>query len=150
MNYVILLIVIEFVVFTYTFRFQRTTLSISRSLVGDSSIQTMLTPVWVGILGWMNVPLMVLAIIAIGLSYSWVLAIMYFIALHLVHSTVDTFTPIPSYKHCFSIIKKHLSKSSDLGRVNKKNVRTTLEADKLLSEVKNIEKQYLSGKVKIG
>ncbi|MDP3724199.1 MAG: hypothetical protein Q8R11_01040 [bacterium] len=94
----------------YTFRFQRVTLSISRKLLdyGDTNTQMILTPNWVGILGWISTGLLLVNGVLFFVFYGWV----YILMLSFFHffglAILEKFSPIPPYGYFFEIIEKHL------------------------------------------
>ena len=58
---------------TFAFRFQRTTLNISRAIFnkGSSNVQMLLSPTWLGILGWLVHGLVILISILVWNSFRY-------------------------------------------------------------------------------
>ena len=143
-DFVIVLIVIHFFLFVYTFRFQRTTLGLSREHLGQgtSKYQQILTPTWMGILGWFQTILYVSAIISVFFVYGWLFAVGYILISQVGFTLVDGITPIPSYTHCFKTIKNHLLKEIHL--TNDEEMKNGLR--KVLVQVVASEKKALEEK----
>lgn len=138
--FVSILLFIYFVIDTFVYRFQRTTLSISRSIigVGNSNLQSWLTPDWMGLLGWISRTLWIIITILLFFYFGWSFTLIFLLYVFLGGAFVDFITPLPSYSQCFKIIENHL----------KKEVQQTLDFDKkelfkqLLTEIMKIKKEY--------
>jgi len=138
--FVSFLLFIYFVIDTFVYRFQRTTLSISRSIigVGNPNLQSWLTPDWVGLLGWISRALWIIITILLFFYFGWSFTLIFLSYVFLGGAFVDFITPFPSYNQCFKIIEKSL----------KKDIKTALNPDKkealinLLSEVERIKERY--------
>ena len=111
---VAVLLLIYFVVTTYTFRFQRTTLSLSREILGFGStdVQVMLTPNWMGVLGWAGTALLVLNVVLVFIAFGWVYSLLLIFYAFVLGALVDAITPLPSYTHTFNIIERHLEQEA--------------------------------------
>jgi hypothetical protein len=135
-----LLLIVQFSINTLVFRFQRTTLGISRLLfgVGDAKVQSLLTPDWIGLLGWLNSALSIILIILILICFDWLLAIIFVFYLLIGAVIVDFITPLPSYKQCFNIIKNSL-KNDIKNQIGEKDL-----LEQLLKQVIGIEYKYLN------
>ena len=99
----------------YVFRFQRTTRSVSQLLVGhvDRSLQTVLTPNWMGALGWFSTGLAVATGFCAWLVFGW-LAVLGVAGYALVIAAlVDVVSPLPTYRHCFDVMESCLQSASD-------------------------------------
>lgn len=126
---------------TFTFRFQRTTLSISQVLFneGNPRIQVLMSPIWLGILGWTNTGLTILLSVLMWISFGWIYTILFWAYALLGTAIVDSITPFPSYNFCFRIIKKSMKK--DLSKTQSIEDKEILQ--EMLSKVENIESEYL-------
>lgn len=112
-NTAILVLVVVFVANSvFTFRFQRTTLGICRELFGrrDTRVQILMTPPWVGFLGWSHTALFIAVTAVLWITYGWPFglgALVYgFVGL----AVVDMVSPLPTYRFCFKLIEGELDK----------------------------------------
>lgn len=113
-------VILDLVLNVYTFRFQRTTLSIARMMGASGTqitgnIQILLTPNHLGTLAHISTIIGAVTFALIGANLGWFIAAIYFIIKILGVSFIDVFTPFPSYRHCFDIIESHLHKEIALG-----------------------------------
>lgn len=125
------------------FRFQRTTLSLSREHLGagDTNYQTLLTPNWMGALGWINSALLVVNIILFLVFYGWVWSLLIIACGLALTGIFDAFTPLPTYSHCFDVVSKHLGKEEK--RAKKEDNKELLETIRLLKrQVKNSREKH--------
>ena len=107
---VIFLTIIYIVSHTFLYRFQRTTLSISRQ-IGDRKLQATLTPNWITIIYWTNFILLIGLSVLIFIEFNWLWVLIFLIYSFIITPLIDIlFLPIPSYKNCFAIIKRGLQK----------------------------------------
>ena len=143
MNITTALILVHFLLFVYTFRFQRTTLGISRQALGQGSAQYqgVLTPSWMGILGWAQTGLYIIAIVMVFLTYGWLYAIGYVVGSQIGYSMFDAITPFPSYTYCFNVIKRHIN--SEMAKANDDEARQSLEM--ILASVVRSETEAAAG-----
>lgn len=137
-----ILLFIYLILNTFVFRYQRTTLGISRKIsgIGNSNIQAMLTPAWMGGLGLIKTILIVGLIIWAYFLYNWIFSAAIIVFVFLGTTIVDIVSPFPTYNQCFKIIKKSLTNDMLICTDNIRNV----ELLKLLVEVKKIEEDNLS------
>ncbi len=102
---------IFFILNTYVFMYQRTTLTIARvirdrvSNTPITQVQLLLTPNWIGLLGWTSTIGLYGSLILIGWQINVLLAIGILIATHVSHAII----PIPS-EYFYELVKKHLHK----------------------------------------
>lgn len=137
--YVLILILVKIILTTFVFRFQRTTLSISRKVlgVGNANFQSILTPNWIGILGWADTGLSILLIGLIFIKFGWLWALLAIAFIIFGATIIDVISPIPSYKLCFNLIKRSLK--NDITKEDENNEKL----EQVLDLVINIEKEYL-------
>ena len=142
MNIAIILIIIHWILFHYTFEFQRITLTLARQqdIENTKDYQIILTPTWMGILGWTLNIIHILAIILVYLYHGWIIAIIYAVLSYFgFYSFIGFYIHYPSKKHYFSIIKRHL-----LGEIKKGKIEITsiyqhiIEAEKTLKIWNNL------------
>jgi hypothetical protein len=97
----------DFFITTFTFRYQRTTLNISRTILGvaDANLQASLSPTWVGALSIIS--LLFKVILAILIYYELPLICPLIYILYAIFGTAinDLFSTFPSYNYCFNIVK---------------------------------------------
>jgi len=137
---IIPLLLTYFIINTFAFRFQRTTLSISRSIlnVGKAEFQALLTPVWIGLLGWISQALWIIISILLFLQFGWIQALVFLLYVFMGTAFFDSITPLPSYNQCFNIIEKNLKKG-----VNKsKNLLQKIGLEEILEKIQTIKKEY--------
>jgi hypothetical protein len=128
------LVIIYVINNTFVYRFQRTTLGISRQ-TGDRGLQATLTPNWIAWLYWSNFILLIGLSILIFVTFSWLWLLIFLVYAFVVTPIIGVLFPIPSYKKCFEMIKKGLQK--DIDRSKDENKRLTFS--RLLEVVKNEE-----------
>lgn len=132
------LLIIYFISNTFVFRYQKTTLSISRAVMngGYYRVQTALTPSWIGLVGWCNKGLAVLVTILLFIKFGWPWCLAFLAYVFVGTSIVDTFTPLPSHKQCFALIEKKVKNS--IMASNDKEEKELLE--KLLLKINKVRK----------
>lgn len=142
MTIVIILLIAYFIINTFVYRFQRTTLSISRDIIGygNLNMQALLTANWIGLLGWINTCLWIILCPLLFIKLGWLFAIIFLLYVFIGTSFIDTITPLPSYNQCFEIIKKSLNK--DILKTSGEEEKTMLT--NLLDEVIKIQFSTLS------
>jgi len=100
----------------YLFRFQRTTLQISRKLNDGSrsiDLQNAMTPTWMGVLGWGKMLAGIGLSVLIWLVWGW-LALAGFLAyMFLLGAWVDFISPLPTYGHCIKMIEIALARDGN-------------------------------------
>lgn len=169
-DWLFLLLGLYVVISVYTFRFQRTTLSISREILGhgDPGLQLVLTPNWMGVLGWIGTALLVINIVLFFIYFGWIWALGILGYGFIFGAFVDMVTPLPSYNHCFNIIEKELQNQikklknrvpdakdidkeaqkfpvlSEIGRQFKEeeHISTVKQLEDLLRSVKDMRKKH--------
>lgn len=121
----------------YVFLFQRVTLSIARLAEGVSrnDTQMILTPNWMGILGWIS---------SIGfygsLIYLWLdIGILWAVGGFVLSQIIFAIVPIPQ-NYYFGIITKHLTKEM----TNSKKIENRLIFASLLKRIEGIKKDYVA------
>jgi hypothetical protein len=98
----------------FVFRFQRTTLGVARKIVGATetqvvgAMQALMTPVWIGTLGWAHTICLLLLPLLIWWHYTW-----YYGAAVVLGATVgialfDFLSPLPPYSYCFRLMLAEL------------------------------------------
>lgn len=99
----------------YVFRFQRTARGISQELLGgvDQNLMLLLTPGWMGALGWTSSLLFVISIAAAWWALGWIVALTVVAYGLLLSAIIDVISPLPTYSHCFNIIESTLRAASD-------------------------------------
>ena len=97
---------------TFTFRFQRTTLSICRALYGqnDPRVQTVMTPVWLGLLGWTHTALIFVMTGVLWYFYGWLFGVAAFLYGFAGLALLDLISPLPTYRFCFKLIEAELDR----------------------------------------
>jgi len=138
MNIAILLLIVDWLVFNYVFKYQRVTLMLSRKHTGASSAeyQMLLTPNWVGILGWLTKLLHLGTAVAFFMVYGWFFAVFYLLLSFVGYGLIDAFVPFPSTQHYFKLIKNSIS--NDISSA--KSPMHIIELEKVLQAVKQTEK----------
>lgn len=138
--FIIALLIIYFINNTFVFRFQRTTLSISREMIGygDPHMQALLTPNWMGLLGWIDMGLWIILCPLLFIRFGWISVIIFLLCVFIGTALIDSFTPFPSYNQCFKIIEKSLNK--DIQTTSNQNKKTTLV--NLLGEIAKIKEKH--------
>jgi hypothetical protein len=115
----------------FTFRFQRTTLGISRSLVGNANLQIALTPIWIGILGWLHTFALICLTTLLWYHYSWIFGIG-FLALGTAGlALINAVSPVPSYHRCFDLESELMNRYAT----------GDISANQLATQVAEIRKQ---------
>lgn len=111
-DWLFLLLGLYVVISVYTFRFQRTTLSISREILGrgDPDLQLVLTPNWMGVLAWSGTALLVINLVLFFIYFGWIWALGILGYGFIFGAFVDMVTPLPPYYHCFNIVERELNK----------------------------------------
>lgn len=99
----------------YVFRFQRTTRGISQELLDgvDQNLMLLLTPGWMGTLGWTSSLLFVISIAAAWWALGWVATLAVVAYGLLLSAIIDVISPLPTYSHCFNIVESTLKAASD-------------------------------------
>jgi len=135
----IVLIIIDWVVFNYTFKYQRTTLELSRMHLGtgNAHYQAILSPTWLGLVGWLVNLLHLAPVILFFLIYGWIWALLYLLISFLGFGAIDAFIAFPTKKYYFQLIKKSLK--NDINKTKNKKQKITLK--KVLKEVTKTEKK---------
>ena len=138
MNIAIILLVIDWLVFNYVFKYQRITLILSRKYTGKGSVeyQKLLTPNWIGVIGWLVNILHISTAIAFFMIYGWVEAVFYLLLSFIGYGIIDAFIPLPPTGYYIELIKKSL-------RADIKNSKKTIqknELEKILQMVIDAEK----------
>lgn len=116
--------ILYFLINTFVFRFQRTTLSISREHLGQNypKYQMILTPKWVGVLGWINKLLMLFSVVFAFVFYGLVSIFLVLLYSFIGTALVDTITPWPSYSKCFEIIEKWFTQDKSLSKKDREEI----------------------------
>ena len=128
------LIIIYIISHTFLYRFERPTLGIARKM-GNRKLQATLTPTWVTIIYWSNFILLIGLPILIFREFSWLWALIFLIYSFIITPVINIFLPIPSYKSCFTMIKRGLQKDAK----QSKDEMRKLVFSQLLEVVKNEE-----------
>ena len=94
----------------FTCRFQRTTLGICRTLLGqnDARVQAFMTPAWVGLLGWIHTALIVVVTAILWFAYGWPFGVGALVYSFVGMAIVDAVSPLPTYGFCFRLIEREL------------------------------------------
>lgn len=132
----LLIFAIFFIVHLYVFMYQRATLTITRAMgnVSIAQVQMVLTPNWMGVLGWISTFGLYGSYILIWLQVGLIWAIALFILNHLISAII----PIPS-KYFYNLVEKHLEKEIK-GNKNKEQ-RAALIV--FFAQVKQITENYI-------
>jgi len=127
---------------TFVFRFQRTTLSVSRVLLnqGNANLQMLLTPNWVGLLGRINRGLWIALTMSIFVEFGWLWSVVLLGYIFFGSAITDIITPVPSYAQCFTIIKKTLH--DGIKEQGAKNHEAMAALQQLLDNVESIEREH--------
>lgn len=113
MGVLILLVLFFYVVSnTFVFRFQRTTLSLSMAVTKKDvpNVQKMMTPVWVGALGWVNTIILIALFIYFVVTSSWLWLATLLLYAFVGTAIIDRFIPLPSYRLCTELVMSGLRK----------------------------------------
>jgi hypothetical protein len=106
--------VVSFIIYVflsqYVFRFQRTARGVSQELLGaiDARLQTLLTPNWMGALGWLSTGLWIVATILTWVAFGWLGGVGVFIYGLILAALTDVVSPFLTYTHCFNVIESAL------------------------------------------
>ena len=125
----------------FVFRFQRTTLGISRVLDTGRDIRGELTPLWIVGLYWVDLGLGLLLAVLILARFGWIWLLVFLVSSLVATALVDVVSPLPSYAQCFGIIKRHLARSSRPS-ANLERAKRAVDAYVLLGMVSDIESRY--------
>lgn len=101
------------VLFQYVFRFQRTTLGITRLVGGGRrtvDLQVAMTPDWVGTLGWISTLAMIVAGFMVWRTWGWLPLGGFALYVVVLAPSVDVISPFPTYRHCFQVIERVLER----------------------------------------
>jgi hypothetical protein len=117
----------------YVFRFQRTTRGVSHELVGvtDPRLQILVTPNWMGALGWLSTALWIIATILTWVAFGWLGGVGVVIYAFIFGALTDIVSPFPTYTHCFNVIESALRSGP-----------RDLAVDDLLDKVRSIRSQH--------
>lgn len=137
---VLLITLLTIIINSFIFRFQRTTLGITRSMgysdiQNAGSIQSFLTPDYLSTIHWINTILSAISFTLLGINISWVLAIVYLMFIFIITGVIDVFLPIPTHKFCINMIKKHLNKQ----RQKSKSIETLALTVKVLTIIDDVK-----------
>jgi hypothetical protein len=101
------------------FHFQRFTLSLARRIVWADNgsqnprdiaqIQTLITPVKIGLLGWLGYPFLVLACFVAFLAWGWPPVIGLIIWAFAVSAVIDFVWPLPTRAQSLGLVKREIS-----------------------------------------
>ncbi len=120
---------------TYVFMFQRATLTIARviEILPIAQVQAILTPNWVGAIGWISTIGLYASLVYIWLQHGLLWALGAFVASHLLTAVI----PIPSV-YFYNLVLRHLTKEISREKDNeKKEIFVELQ-----ETVKKISKNY--------
>lgn len=108
----IILILFDFFLTHYVFEFQRVTLILSRRHIGSGSseYQIILTPTWMGGLGWLSTIIHIVTGVLMYINYGWLFLLIYLSFVFAFYALIGTLVPFPTTAYYFQVIKKHLSK----------------------------------------
>lgn len=132
--YSLLIYSIFLIIFLFAFMYQRTTLTIARIIqnLPITEVQMILTPTWIGLIGWISYGMYV-ACILIGFEFGWTFGILSFIFAYI----LSVIIPIPS-SFFFNMIKDHLDNEIK----NCKNKEKARIFEDFENKVKDIRKEY--------
>ena len=141
MNIAIALLIVDWLLFNYVFKYQRVTLELSRLQLGQSSskYQMLLTPNWVGVLGWLMNLLHIVTAVAFFVIYGWLYAAGYLLLSFIGYSLIDFIIPYPTKRYFLRLIKNYLSKEDK----RQKNTDHKEFLDNALKFIKDYEKSHL-------
>ncbi|MCC7236233.1 MAG: hypothetical protein IT163_13055 [Bryobacterales bacterium] len=99
------LVVFQVLLSHYSFSFQRFTLGVARDVAGGtgagdhsiSAIQSMMTPAWMGVLGWLSLVLKILIVYLLWVRYGWMFALGYLAFSFVVMGRVVPLFPFEDY-----------------------------------------------------
>jgi hypothetical protein len=122
--------ILSLIIFLYAFMFQRTTLQIARVLNAPiSETQMILTPNWMGALGWVGTIGAYGVLILIWTSFGIATALLGLV----VNLTISVILPIP-YQYFFKMVLNHLN-----SEINKSNEEKQEAYKSLRESILNIE-----------
>lgn len=129
--------IIFLLLFLFVFMYQRTTLTIARILQAPSinEVQLVLTPTWIGMLGWVSWGVYVASIL-IGIKYGVIVGIASAIVIHIISAVI----PIPS-GYFFNLIEKHLKREFIIKTSNYEHKKAEA-IEELLKIVRKIRLQH--------
>lgn len=137
MNFPIPIIIffVFFLIHLYVFMYQRATLTIARALDSQpvTQVQTILTPNWMGLFGWIS---------TLGLFGSYVLiwlqmGLLWVVIIFVLNQLASAIVPIPS-RYFYTLIEKHLV--SETKKLKDGKDRAALVV--FLAQVKQIMSNY--------
>lgn len=110
MNIALILLIVDWLVFNYTFKYQWVTRDLSRkhTSVESPEYQMILSPTWLGIMGWLVNLLHICTAVAFFLVYGWIFAVLYLILSFFGYGLIDFIVPFPSRHYCLGLIKKSI------------------------------------------
>lgn len=142
---IIFLIIIHWVIFHYTFEFQRVTLTLSRIHFGrgEAKYQALLSPNKISTLAFFLKFIAITTSVVIGYTFGWWVGVVYFILTFFlgIFSWFGFLIPFPRAPHCFDLIEKHLSLKIKEGdkHFSEEVLRETLRAVQVTRLKENID-----------
>lgn len=133
----IIVFIIFFILHTYVFMYQRTTLAISRHgespVLSVQQLQIYLTPTWLGALGWISTIGLYGSYVLLWLQFGWFWPILLFF----LDNFATALIPIPSH-YFYGLVLKHLQSEYKKGRIFepmlsyfKKDIQSLMETGKV-------------------
>ncbi|MFH0936941.1 MAG: hypothetical protein V1808_01455 [Candidatus Daviesbacteria bacterium] len=146
---VTIVVIVDLLLTIYSFRFQRTTLSIARNMGAQGinnqgNIQILLTPNYLGYISFINTIIGASAFVLIGFNIGWIYSIGYLLIKWFGTGIIDIFIPIPSYSYCLNLIEKHLNNEVK----SKKNIELLAFSIQLLAEIDEARRKLKEGTFK--
>ncbi|HUE70094.1 MAG TPA: hypothetical protein VMP01_04325 [Pirellulaceae bacterium] len=108
----LLLVMLDMTLSHYVFRFQRTTLFLARKCAPQevTNAQLLMTPIWMGVLGWLHTALALGTIVLVYFAFGWLWTGAWILYLLILSAVVDRLCPIPPYEHCLTLIEGELTR----------------------------------------
>lgn len=122
-DFVNILVGFYFVNAVFTFRFQRTTLEIARKLSNGAdrktigAYQILMTPIWMGALGWIHTALMIVLPLVLWWQYSWIHALGFLVIGTAGLAIFASILPLPTPAFCLRLIMSEIDKGIAAGNV---------------------------------
>lgn len=101
----------------------------------------MLTPNWMGVLGWAGTALLVLNVVLVFIAFGWVYSLLLIFYAFVLGALVDAITPLPSYTHTFNIIGRHLEQEARRAIAHQEAEKLTL-VEKMREHVRSSRSKH--------
>ena len=116
----IVAVVLYVLISSTTFHFQRFTLTVARELLPNETVagnkkaigavQTLMTPTWMGALGWLGIALLFVSGMLVLLAFGWLGIILLAVWAIVGMGVFDVVWPIPSRSQCLEMARREVAR----------------------------------------